>query len=46
MLQQLLKYSYSQKRKFDIIAALSMCEIGDEELYGINPTKVVDTSSV
>ena len=46
MLQQLLKYSYSQKRKFDIVAAMQMCEIGDEELFGLNPTKTVDTSAV
>lgn len=45
MLQQLLKYSYSQKRKFDMVAALEMAELGDEELYGITPTKVVDKAA-
>ena len=45
MLQQLLKYSYSQKRKFDIVASMQMAEAGDEELFGITPTKVVDISS-
>lgn len=45
ILQQLLKYSYSQKRKFDIVAAMQCAEIGDEELYGINPTKVVGVES-
>ena len=46
VLQQLLKYTYSQKRKFDIIAAMQMAEIGDEELFGITPTKVIDTSTI
>lgn len=32
MLEQLLNYSYEEKRKFDIIAAMSMAEIGDEAL--------------
>ena len=45
ILQQLLKYTYSQKRKFDIIAALEMAEIGDEELFGINPTKTVNVEA-
>ena len=42
MLDQLLNYSYENKRKFDIIAAMGMCEIADEELSGITPT-VVDS---
>ena len=33
MLNQLLKYDYEQKRKFDIIAAMGMAELGDEEMY-------------
>ena len=37
MLEQLLNYSYENKRKFDIVAALGMCEMVDEELTGINP---------
>lgn len=37
MLQEALKYSYENKRKFDIIAAMGYCELGDEELYGIQP---------
>lgn len=37
MLEQLLNYSYENKRKFDIVAALGMCEMADEELTGINP---------
>lgn len=40
MLDQMLNYSYENKRKFDIIAALQMAEIADEELSGIKPTTV------
>ena len=45
MLDQLLKYSYANKRKFDIIAAMQCCEIGDEELFGLKPAKVVDATA-
>ena len=38
MLEQLLNYSYEMKRKFDIVAALGMVEIADEELTGIDPS--------
>ena len=38
MLDQLLNYSYENKRKFDIVAALQMAEIADEELSGVKPT--------
>jgi len=44
MLEQALNYSYKSKRKFDIIAAMGACEIGDEEMSGINPTVLVDKS--
>ena len=37
MLQQLIKYSYDNKKKFDIVAALGMAELGDEELTGVVP---------
>lgn len=40
MLEQLLKYSYENKRKFDIVAALSMSELADEELMDVTPTTV------
>ena len=43
MLDELLKYTYENKRKFDIIAAMSCCEIGDEALTGITPMKSVVT---
>lgn len=45
MLDQLLKYSYANKRKFDIIAAMQMAEIGDEELFGLKPAKVADATA-
>ena len=32
MLEQLLNYSYENKKKFDIIAAMGYCELGDEDL--------------
>ena len=35
MLEELLNYSYEEKRKFDIVAAMSQCEIGDEALTGL-----------
>lgn len=44
MLEELLKYTYENKRKFDIIAALSCCEIGDEALTGITPMKQMPIS--
>lgn len=44
MLQELLKYSYANKRKFDIVAAMGMCELGDEELNGVPPRTSVPTA--
>lgn len=32
MVDQLLNYSDEKKKKFDIVAAMGMCELGDEEL--------------
>lgn len=45
MLEQLLNYSYEEKRKFDIVASLQMIEIADEEMTGITPTRedILDT---
>lgn len=37
MLEQLLKYSWENKRKFDIIAAMIAAELGDEDLMGYLP---------
>lgn len=45
MLEQLLKYTYENKRKFDIVAALQCCEIGDEALTGITPSKPIVAKS-
>lgn len=42
MLEQLLKYSWENKRKFDIVAAMIAAELGDEDLLGFTP-KVQDT---
>jgi len=39
MLEELLKYTYENKRKFDMVAAMQMCEIGDEAMTGITPIK-------
>ena len=45
IIQQLLNYSYEQKRKFDVVAAMGMCEVADEELTGIMPTPVKNKKS-
>ena len=37
MLEQLLKYSWENKRKFDIIAAMIAAELGDEDMFGFTP---------
>ena len=37
MLNQLLKYSFENKGKFDIVAAMQMAEIADEELSEVVP---------
>lgn len=37
ILEEAIKYSYENKRKFDIIAAWGMAELGDEELAGVVP---------
>lgn len=36
MLEQLLNYSYEEKRRFDIVAAMGQAEIGDEALLGFS----------
>lgn len=40
MVRELLTYNYDNKRKFDIVAALGMCELADEDMYGIKPKAV------
>lgn len=37
MLEQLLKYSWENKRKFDVVSAMIVAEIGDEDLMGFAP---------
>lgn len=37
MLEELLKYSWENKRKFDIVAAMIAAELGDEDLMDITP---------
>ena len=37
VLEELTKYSYENKRKFDIVAALGMCMLADEELMFVPP---------
>lgn len=39
MLQELIKYSYKNKKKFDIVAAMGMAELGDEEMAGVVPQR-------
>ena len=45
MLEELLKYTYENKRKFDMIAAPQCCEIGDEAMTGITPIKQQNLSN-
>lgn len=45
MLKELITYSYANKRKFDIVAAMGMAEIGDEEMSGTIPQKVEEFRS-
>jgi len=39
MIEQLQNYSWEKKGKYDLVASMGMCEIGDEELMGIVPKK-------
>ena len=45
LLEQALKYSITNKTKFDLIAAWGMAELGDEELVGVAPRKDDDKSN-
>ena len=44
MLEELLKYTYENKRKFDMIAAMQCCEIGDEEMSNLAPKKMENSA--
>ena len=39
MIEQLLRYSDEKKKEFDIVAAMGMCELGDEELSARRPVE-------
>lgn len=39
MVKQLQEYSYEMKGDFDVVAAMQMCEIGDQDMMGITPRK-------
>ena len=45
MLDELNRYTDENKRKFDIVAAMGMAELADEELGGIVAKQVEDISS-
>ena len=45
MVEQLLNYSDEAKKQFDIVAAMGMCELGDEELSVRKPTEKEEVSS-
>ena len=45
MLEQLLKYSWENKRKFDIVAAMIAAELGDEDMLGFVPKSINTTSN-
>ena len=45
IIEELIHYSYENKRKFDIVAAMGMCELGDEELQGFVPKPIDQISS-
>lgn len=43
MLDELSRYTDEMKRKFDIIAAMGLCELGDEDMMGITPRQIENT---
>ena len=45
MLDQLIRYNDENKGKFDIVAAMAMAELADEELRGVVPKIVEDEAS-
>lgn len=46
LIEELLKYSYENKRKFDIVAALGMAMLADEELMFVKPKLESDGNNV
>lgn len=45
LIEELLKYSYENKRKFDLVAAFGMALLADEELMFIKPKIETDASN-
>lgn len=43
MLDELSRYIDEMKRKFDIIAAMGLCELGDEDMMGVTPRQIENT---
>ena len=43
MLDELSRYTDEMKRKFDIIAAMGLCELGDEDMMGVTPRQIEST---
>lgn len=43
MLDELSRYTDEMKRKFDIIAAMGLCELGDEDMRGVTPRQIENT---
>lgn len=43
MLDELSRYTVEMKRKFDIIAAMGLCELGDEDMMGVTPRQIENT---
>lgn len=45
MLDELSRYTDEMKRKFDIIAAMGLCELGDEDMMGVTPRQIENTDA-
>lgn len=45
MLDELSRYTDEMKRKFDIIAAMGLCELGDEDMMGVTPRQIENTDN-
>lgn len=43
ILDELSRYTDEMKRKFDIIAAMGLCELGDEDMMGVTPRQIENT---
>lgn len=45
MLEELNQYNDENKTKFDLVAAMGLCELADEELHGVVARKVVEENN-